>query len=109
MTPDIRASSSDHAGGLVVVPRQELIDPALRMATDDAGDDVGDVALGSDAVELGGLDERGKDGPVVSAAVGPSEQGVFAGEREGPDGAFDGVVVDLDPAIVEEDGQARPA
>ena len=73
------------------------------MATDDAGDDFGDVGLWIDIVELGGLDERGDDGPVFGAAVGAGEQAVLAGQRQGPDGALDGVVVDLDAAITEED------
>jgi len=38
------------------------------MAADDAGDDIGDVGLGVDLIELGGLDQRGEDGPVVGAA-----------------------------------------
>ena len=42
-------------------------------------------------------------------AVGTGEQGVLAGERQGADRALDGVVVDLDPAVVEEEGQAWPA
>ncbi len=34
---------------------------------------------------------------------------VLAPERHGPDGALDGVVVELDAAIVEEAGECRPA
>jgi hypothetical protein len=79
------------------------------MALDDAGDDTGQIGLGIDAVQLGGLDQRGQDRPVFTAAVGAGEQGVLARQRQGADGAFDGVVVDLDATVGEEQGQARPA
>ena len=72
------------------------------MAPDDAGDDVGEVGLRVDAVQLAGLDERGEDRPVLGAAVGAGEESVLAVEGEGPDGALDGVGVDLDAAVVEE-------
>ena len=39
----------------------------------------------------------------------PGEQGVLASQRQGPDGALDGVVVDLDAAVSQEQGQTRPA
>ena len=38
------------------------------MALDDAADDVGQVGLRIDAVEFGGLDQRGEDRPVVSTS-----------------------------------------
>ncbi len=34
---------------------------------------------------------------------------VLAPERDGPDGALHGVVVELDAAVVEEAGECRPA
>ncbi len=34
---------------------------------------------------------------------------VLAPERDGPDGALDGVVVELDATVVEEAAQRRPA
>ena len=77
------------------------------MSADDAGDDIGQVGLRVDVIELGGFDERGEDGPVFGAAVGAGEQAVIAVQRQGPDGAFDGVVVDLDAAVAQEEGQAR--
>ena len=36
-------------------------------------------------------------------AIGPCEQSIFPVERDG-DGAFDGVVVELDAAVVDEAG-----
>jgi hypothetical protein len=66
------------------------------MAIDDAGDDVGEVAVGLD------VDQRGDDGPMFGTAVRAGEQGVLAGQGKRPDGALDDVVVDLDAAVVEE-------
>ena len=79
------------------------------MALDDAGDDIGDVALRVAAVQLAGLDERGEYGPVLAAAVGAGEEGILAVERNGPDGSLDGVGVDLDAAVVEEEAEPVPS
>lgn len=79
------------------------------VAADDAGDDVGDVGLRIAAIELGGLDQRGQYGPVLGPAIGAGEKGVLAIEGQRPDGPLDGVVVELDAAIIQEQGQARPA
>lgn len=40
-----------------VGPGQQLVELALRMTGDDAGDDVGEIGLRVDAVELAGLDQ----------------------------------------------------
>ena len=79
------------------------------MALDDPCDGVGQIGLRIDGVELGGLDEGRQNSPVLAAAVGSGEQGVLAVQRQRPDGALHGVVVDLDPAIVEEQGEPLPA
>ena len=34
---------------------------------------------------------------------------VFAAERDRPDGAFDGVVVELDAAVIQEPAESFPA
>ena len=43
-----------------------------------------------------------------STAVGAGKQAVLAAERDRADRALDRVGVDLDPAVVEEDGEAVP-
>jgi len=77
-----------------VGPGQQVVDLALRMTGDYAGD-VGEVGLRVDGVELAGLYQRGDDGPVLAAAVGAGEESVLAIERDRPDGALDHVGVDL--------------
>ena len=62
-----------------------------------------------DGIELGGLDEGRQNRLVLGPAVGSGEQGVLAVQRQRPDGALYCVVVDLDPAIVEEQGEPLPA
>jgi hypothetical protein len=74
-----------------------------------AGDGAGEVGLGIDPIELAGCDEGGDGRPVFCVAVGAGEEGVLPGEGDGTDRAFDGVGVDLDPAVVDEAGQALPA
>jgi hypothetical protein len=63
-------------------PRQQIVDPAVRVAVDDLGEDVGEIAERLDAVELAGLDQRGDDGPVLGATVGAGEQCIFPVERD---------------------------
>jgi hypothetical protein len=48
------------------------------MAIDDAGDDVGEVAVRFGADELARFDQRRDHGPVLSSTVGPGEQGIFS-------------------------------
>jgi hypothetical protein len=43
---------------------------------------------------------------VLAAAVRPSEDRILAIEGDRPDGALDGVGIDLDPAVVEEADQS---
>ena len=94
---------------LSVGPGQQLIDGAVGMTVDDPGEDVGQVHERVDIVQFTGLDQRGDGGPVFGAAIRACEQSIFPVERDGADGAFDGVVVKLDTAIVDEAGQALPA
>lgn len=60
-------------------------------------------------VEFAGFDQRSDSGPVLGTTVGASEQCIFPVQRDRADGPFDGVVVELDAAVVEEPGEALPA
>jgi len=71
------------------------------MAGDDALEDAGEPGVRFEAVELRGSDERGEE-------VRAGEEGVLAGERDGADLALDDVGVELDAAVVEEQGEAVP-
>ena len=83
-------------------PRQEVVEAAVGVTVDDAGDDVGQVGERLDADQLAGLDERGDHGPVLGAAVRAGEQGILAGQGKRADASLHDVVVDLDAAVVEE-------
>ena len=76
------------------------------MAVDDFGESVGEVGVGVDAAELAGFDQRGDNRPVAAAAVRAGEESILAIEGDRANGTLDGVRVDLDPAVVEEPGQA---
>ena len=78
------------------------------MAVDDAGDDIGEIAVRFDAEELTVFDQRSDDGPMLGAAIGPGEERVFAREGNRPNGSLDHVVVDFDPAVIEKETQACP-
>jgi hypothetical protein len=45
---------------------------------------------------------------MLGAAIGAGEECIFTVERDRADGALDGVVVDFDPAIIEEEAEASP-
>ena len=85
---------------LSVDPRHQLIDVVVWMTVDDPGEDVGQIAEWVDIVELTGFDQGGDGGPMLGTAVRPREQRVLSVERDGTDGAFDGVVVEFDAASV---------
>jgi hypothetical protein len=78
------------------------------MALGEARQSVSEPSLWVDAVQFGGLDERGDDRPVVSAIIGSCEERVLAVERQWPDAALDGVGVQLDTSVAEEAAEAVP-
>jgi hypothetical protein len=79
------------------------------MTVDDAREDVGQIRERIDVVQLAGLYQGRDGGPMLGASVGTREQRVLPVERDRADGALDGVVVELDAAIVDEARQALPA
>ena len=86
-----------------------IVEPGHGMAVEHALQYAFQIGKGLDAAELGGFDQGAGSGPAGSAAIGAGEQVVLAVESDGPNGPLDGIVVDLDPAIVEEATQGRPA
>src|SRR5512132_4285856 len=70
--------------------------------------DVAEPGFGIEAVELGGLDQGIEGGGTITASVGPGKKVVFPAEGQRPDLPFGGVVVDLQPPVVEVAAQRRP-
>ena len=64
--------------------------------------------MGLDGAEFVSLDQGGDGCPVCGSGVVPREEGVFAVQSDGPDGALHGVVVHFDPAIGEEQAKTCP-
>lgn len=62
-----------------------------------------------DVVELCGGHQRGDNRPACRAAIGAGEQMVFAAEGDRPDGAFDGVIVELDATVIKESAKSFPS
>src|SRR6266850_6838963 len=91
------------------VPRQEFVEAAGGMTVGHTLQDVSKPGKGLDVVELCGGDEGADGCPSDAAAVRACEQMVFAPERNGPDGAFDRIVVEFDAAVREESGECGPA
>jgi|TARA_R110000824_G_scaffold391723_1_gene589680 hypothetical protein len=74
----------------------------------EAGEGCGQPGVRVDADEFAVLDERGDHGPVIATLVGSGEQGIFAIEGERADGAFDGVIVEIEAAIIKEADEPVP-
>lgn len=89
-------------------PWQEFIEPVDGMTVHHALKNVGDIGVGLDVVELGGLDQRADDGPAVPATVAAGEQMVLAPESDGTDRAFDRIGVEFDAPVMQEPGQGLP-
>ena len=79
------------------------------MAVKHSLEDVAEIGEGLDVVELCGFDKRADDGPAVGAAVGAGEQVVLATKGDRANGTLDGVVVEIDTAVIEEQAEGRPA
>lgn len=75
----------------------------------DAIKQVGDIGLRIKAIHFGAFDECHGASEGFSAGLGTGEQPVFLAETYGPDGAFGGIVVDGDAAIVEKQAERVPA
>ena len=70
---------------------------------------VGQPRLRVDAVEPSGVRERGEDRPVFGSALAAGEQSVVPAHADRAHGPLHRVVVDFQPAVVEEQRQSRPA
>jgi hypothetical protein len=90
------------------VPRQEFADLIDRVIGD-AGKNVAQPHLWIKTVELRRLDQGVDGSGTLAAGIGAREQVILSAESEWPDGAFGGVVVDLQAAVLEVAGERCPA
>src|SRR5712671_4149593 len=74
----------------------------------DAFEHIGEPGQWIDIIQLRRLDQCGDDCPMPPAAVGPGEQGVLTTESDRAHGSFDGVGVELQAAVIEEQDQPAP-
>src|SRR5512142_1686586 len=89
------------------VPGGQVAD-AIDGVAGDAGEHVAEVGFGIEAVELGGLDQGIEGSGAITAGVGPGKKVVLPAEGQRPDLPFGGVVVDLQPPVVEVAAERRP-
>src|ERR1700748_2065087 len=71
-------------------------------------ENIGKVKVPVYAAELGGLDQRSHDGPVLRAVIVAGEECVLARKNLRAHRAFDDVGIEIDAAVIEEAGQALP-
>jgi hypothetical protein len=79
------------------------------VAVDHALEDILEIGERLDVVELCRGDERSDSGPSLCATIGAGKKVIFAPERDRPDGALDGVGIELDTAIVKKAAKRWPA
>ncbi len=91
------------------VPGRELVDAAVEVSVDEAGQDVIEVGNRVHLVQLAALDQRREDGPVLSTVIGSGEERVLAVECDRPHRPFDRVRIELDVAVVDEQHKPIPA
>ena len=92
---------------LADVPGKQVAD-AIDGVVGDAGKYVAEPGFWIEAVELGGLDQGIDGGGAITAGVGPGKKVVFPAKGQRPDLPFGGVVVDLQPPVVEVAAERRP-
>lgn len=91
-----------------MVPRQELIDPALLVGVDDGGKRSGQIGLRIDGIAFARFDQRGDGRPVLGSGIMTRKECVLPVEGNRPDGSLDAIVVDLDAAVGQEELQTIP-
>src|SRR5512147_1129659 len=73
-----------------------------------AGEHVAEPGFRVEAIELGGFEQGVEGRSAFAAAVGAGEEIVLPAEGQRPNLSFGGVVVDLQPTVVEVAAQRRP-
>lgn len=72
------------------------------MVLGDALEGIGQVGVRVDVIELCHLYQGSPDGSMFATAIGPCEEDVLVVQGDWPNGTFDGVGSDLDPAIIDD-------
>ena len=90
------------------IPGQELLD-AIDRVIGDAGQHVSEIRFGIETVEFGGADQAVDRGGAFAAGIRAGEQVILAAQSDGAQGAFSGVIVDFDVAVVHVPQQRIPA
>ena len=86
----------------VVFPGHEVCDISLHVIFSDGSQGRCHPSVRIDGVQFAGLDHRGDGGPVLGSRVVSDKESVLSVERDGSDGAFNGVIVEFDPAVGPE-------
>ena len=73
-----------------------------------SGKDFAEVSERIDAATAAGFDDRVDDGAAIAGSGFADEEPVLLPHSGGTDGILDAVVVDLEPAVGEEEEQAWP-
>ena len=107
---------SDSSGGALLLlargcpgPWKELVEAIVRPEIDEADENIGKIGLGLDVVQFAGLYQRRDDGPIFSTIIVTGEESILARQSLWAHRTLDDVGVELDAAIVEEAGEARPS
>src|SRR6266436_4562993 len=86
--------------------RAQLVD--FGFARDDAFEDIAQISERLDIVELCRLDQRGNNRPAFGPAIRTGEEMVLGAQLDRPDGALDGIRINLDAPVFEEHTEPLP-
>ena len=78
------------------------------MSIEDGFERRGNVGDGIDVAQLAGRDDGGKQRPIFRSDLMTGEERILPCQSHGSDGVFNRVGVELEPAVIEEPGEAIP-
>ncbi len=89
-------------------PGKQFVQPRRRPTIDELGENVSEPVLGTDAIELTGLNERSQQCPILGTFVATGKKGVLGVELDRPHRTLDSIRVQFDAPVIKVERQAVP-
>ena len=89
-------------------PGKQFVQSRRRPTIDELGENVSEPVLGTDAIELTGLNERSQQCPILGTFVASGKKSVLGVELDRPHRTLDSIRVHLDAPVIKVERQAVP-
>ena len=89
-------------------PREQFVQSRRRPTIDEHRENISEPVLGTDAIELTGLNERSQDCPTLGALVATGKKGVLDVQLDRPHCTLDSIRVHLDAPVIKVERQTVP-